>query len=398
MSSWGWVDFSKKDRELARDIIASLNAPGAVDELGIGVIRDGFADLFFPGTSTVQTIAKYFFLVAYQVEKLTRNKADNYSKALFAMEEKTSRLMWDSLTEEQRKSGNSGVFGSSFFNRPGNEWVKRPPSEIYWSGIRKLQLFTCANENISLPDFLQLAAMQNEATRDLGSDDDEFFPDGNGKSFHWDLPPADARGDWENHPTVELTLQESAFLVEKIQTSFAGTMFDFVIQQRKKLTNIKNFADLEMLSLPEHLQQQWLLAQNFSNFIRAAQIQFNYLLKNSRAQEKWKSCQPHLPELAEKVDLDRICELLKLHSGNHHQLWVFLKNLRKCYIAGDIDALKQAITEREKALKGESRMKIGKDNPHYHDNWIGGEGLQYRFPDAMRLVNDILNAEGKHNA
>ena len=40
-----------------------LQAPGAVDEIGIGLIRDAFANYFFPGTSTVQTRAKYFLIV-----------------------------------------------------------------------------------------------------------------------------------------------------------------------------------------------------------------------------------------------------------------------------------------------------------------------------------------------
>ena len=60
MNYFGWIDFSRKDRELARDIIAALNDKGAVDEMGIGVIRDAFSDYFFPGTSTIQTSAKYF--------------------------------------------------------------------------------------------------------------------------------------------------------------------------------------------------------------------------------------------------------------------------------------------------------------------------------------------------
>ena len=38
---------------------------GAVDELGIGIIRDAFANYFFPGTSTIQTRAKYFLIVPY---------------------------------------------------------------------------------------------------------------------------------------------------------------------------------------------------------------------------------------------------------------------------------------------------------------------------------------------
>ena len=61
----GWIDFSKEDRQKALDVINPLSEQGAVDELGIGIIRDAFANYFFPGTSTIQTRAKYFLIVPY---------------------------------------------------------------------------------------------------------------------------------------------------------------------------------------------------------------------------------------------------------------------------------------------------------------------------------------------
>mgnify|MGYP001225378102 CR=1 FL=1 len=61
----GWIDFSKEDRKKALDVINLLSEQGAVDELGIGIIRDAFANYFFPGTSTIQTRAKYFLIVPY---------------------------------------------------------------------------------------------------------------------------------------------------------------------------------------------------------------------------------------------------------------------------------------------------------------------------------------------
>ncbi len=39
----GWIDFSKEDRQKALDVINLLSEQGAVDELGIGIIRDAFA-------------------------------------------------------------------------------------------------------------------------------------------------------------------------------------------------------------------------------------------------------------------------------------------------------------------------------------------------------------------
>lgn len=66
----GWIDFSKEDRQKAFDVINLLSEQGAVDELGIGVIRDAFANYFFPGTSTIQTRAKYFLIVPYMLKFL----------------------------------------------------------------------------------------------------------------------------------------------------------------------------------------------------------------------------------------------------------------------------------------------------------------------------------------
>ncbi len=56
----GWIDFSREDRAKAMEALHRLQDPMAVDELGIGIIRDAFADAFFPGASTIQTRAKYF--------------------------------------------------------------------------------------------------------------------------------------------------------------------------------------------------------------------------------------------------------------------------------------------------------------------------------------------------
>lgn len=53
---FGWIDFSKDERNKGLNVIHLLDEPGTVDELEIGAIRDAFADYFSPGTSTVQTM------------------------------------------------------------------------------------------------------------------------------------------------------------------------------------------------------------------------------------------------------------------------------------------------------------------------------------------------------
>jgi hypothetical protein len=62
VSSIGWIDFSYEDQKRAQDYLRSLSE-GTLDELGFGIIRDAFTDLFFPATSTIMTRARYYILV-----------------------------------------------------------------------------------------------------------------------------------------------------------------------------------------------------------------------------------------------------------------------------------------------------------------------------------------------
>ncbi len=61
----GFIDFSKEERNKILATLKLLGTQTALDELGIGVIRDAYADILFPGISTIQTSAKYFVLIPY---------------------------------------------------------------------------------------------------------------------------------------------------------------------------------------------------------------------------------------------------------------------------------------------------------------------------------------------
>ena len=64
-STLTWLDTSEKDRRRTLEFIDTFRERDTRDELGIGVVRDAFSDLMFPGTSTVQTRATYFLLVPW---------------------------------------------------------------------------------------------------------------------------------------------------------------------------------------------------------------------------------------------------------------------------------------------------------------------------------------------
>lgn len=404
MNSFGWVDFSKRDRDLARDIIASLSTPGALDELGIGVIRDGFADYFFPGTSTVQTIPKYFFLVAYQLDELSRKPSGNLEQQLREMERQCSRKMWDSLTPEEQNSRDTGIFGSTLFKTQDSsfrEWVKRQPSSVYWNGLRKIGFLRFGNENqnLSLADYLRFSKQSNQTiveSDDDSNDSSNRYSNSN-RPWHWDRFPKD-RGDWDKFPSPKLTPGEARFLVEHISenpdNSIYNTLFAFLVRNRDEMDLDKmSFAKLGD-KLSGQLKADWKLANDFSEFIEPAQICFNVLLHNTEAENEWTEYQKNpekLKTLAEKVDLDRIFHFSGFSIPGKTQ--TFLSNLWNIYAVWDEDKLKKLLTDRERALK-QARAKIGgKDD--YHDRWVGGRGFEYRFSDARRIIKDILIAEGK---
>jgi len=63
VSSFAWLDYCESERRKALDVIQAFGDRSTLDELGIGIIRDALADLLFPGTSTIQTRAKYHLFI-----------------------------------------------------------------------------------------------------------------------------------------------------------------------------------------------------------------------------------------------------------------------------------------------------------------------------------------------
>ena len=47
------------------DVVDLFREKGTVDELGLGPIRDAFADRLFPGTSTLQSRTRYWLLIPW---------------------------------------------------------------------------------------------------------------------------------------------------------------------------------------------------------------------------------------------------------------------------------------------------------------------------------------------
>ena len=72
MSVFVWLDYSERERRKMLDVVDAFREHDTRDELGVGSVRDAFADMLFPGTSTIMTRARYFLLVPWAYQRLER--------------------------------------------------------------------------------------------------------------------------------------------------------------------------------------------------------------------------------------------------------------------------------------------------------------------------------------
>src|SRR4051794_3607124 len=74
-----WLDHDETHRRQMREAIGMFRDQGAVDELGLGRVRDAFSDRLFPGTSVLWRRARYLFFVPWVFICLERGEGGRRS-------------------------------------------------------------------------------------------------------------------------------------------------------------------------------------------------------------------------------------------------------------------------------------------------------------------------------
>ncbi len=393
----GWVDFSREDRDKVFDVMSLLREQDAMDEIGIGLVRDTFSNRFFPGTSTVQTIAKYFLIVPYVLKEATEGR---YGKDLHTIlqridrEEKECgiRLMQNCPEEE-------GVIGRRVL--PKN-WVARKPSGIYWNGVRTYGICT---RDLTISELLKASiALQNRKKPSaLGNrGDDTVDPERDDADAGRDTPaqlfsvPDDYYGDWRTDLSVHLTASEAAFLRKKIETGVPGSLMGYLLHNNIDVTKYDSFeAVYEDLGavVPAELARTMKLACDFNRLVYTARVRYNHILsagQNADAVAEWACIEERMPHMM-SVDVDDVLQTLEIKNT---RLRRFLIRFQAALMAGDLSAADEVLISREIELKTCSRAKLCKRDNYANDRWIGGRYLDYRFFSAKRIITDIYRGEG----
>lgn len=389
----GWIDFSKSERDKILNVLDLLTEPGVLDELGISPIRDGFSDLFFPGTSTIQTRAKYFFIVPYALKDLELNDEKSYSKLkkqLDDTEEKCARKLLDINFHER------GIIGRRSI--ASNKWIKRTPASIYWAGLRRYQIFKA---KMSIDQYIKIIAFQKQSksnilklgNRNDENDDQDDKDAGMSQKVHLLNIPS-YNPNWVNEFDMNLTPEEGQFLKNQIISSCGNSMMAHILKENMyEILEINSFRHLESIigNFPEKIQKDFYSAKSFSEFIYVLRVIYNLIVSegdNERAKKEFANLKP-ISNFA-NVDVEEIFSSLRIF--NPH-LKAFLIKSRELMKDNDTEGLRNIIKSREVMLKGENRSKTAHPGEFDKTVWFAGGYLDYRFYNAKTIIADIFESE-----
>ena len=394
----GWIDFSKSERNKVLSVLDLLSEAGTLDELGIAPIRDGFANLFFPGTSTIQTRAKYFLIVPYTLKDMEHASETNPNRMLRSIDDAEKQCAERFLANGE---DTDGVIGGRSLGQ--GKWVKRTPADIYWAGLRNYGIFT--GGTLSLTEYVRVVcALKNQKStlakmgnRNDQAEENEKDDKDAGDLFHrqfWSIPTY--QEGWMEHLDIKLSQEEGAFLKKQIISSYPDSMMAFILKNHiTEIFECRNFQELKQLieRFPGDVQNDYRLAASFSDYLYVLRVLYNIIVSNGNNEDaniEWQRIHPELEQIA-SVDLEKIFSRLLVQRNVF--LCNFLRKTQALMMLDDVDGLMTEIRRRERELK-QNRAKTLHPGEFSPSAWFGGGHLDYRFGNAKVIVRDIFESEG----
>ena len=399
-SSFTWLDYSENDRKIVLDILEAFKEHEARDELGIGVVRDAFSDMLFPGTSTIQTRAKYFLFVPWMYRSLEEKKIPS-SKIEERARKEEIRLIYALLASDDT----DGVIG-----KEAKENLQRLPSNIYWQGLDawgiRLFPYSVSDYHCSLDTFYKLG---KDSSHSFEEESDRLEKR---RNWHPELPPAP--DDFPDNASFLLEYDEASYLKERVLSRWPNTMLSCLLATDVPTESVQfPWEHPTCDGLPEQVHEKIFHARNFSETIYGAAILYNLMLAEKAGEEELSlNYQDDLINWADHLQ-SRRNELIQWDKDKRFWNIIFEQGARPTentrrfimewlkialspgrvgMIAKD-DYARDLIRKREIHLKGElAKLK----NPEALDRWrrdastrMAGQ-LRYRWRPAEKIISDIL--------
>lgn len=393
-STFTWLDYSEHERRKMLDVIELFGEKTTRDELGLGGVRDAFADLLFPGTTTIQTVAKYFLFVPWMFIELERRRVDSSKVA--------ERARKFEIDLAKTLGAADGVIG-----KRAKDSLKRLPSSVYWQGLMAwgIRFYPKSQSEYHKSLDLHYARLKG---RDATAT--EFDGEGvHGPAIaNWHPSIVQPPSDFPNVAAMELTHNEASYLRERIMTNCADSLLAHLLKNYIDVRGVPFAWDLET-PLPDTLSRPLGHARNFSEVMHGAQLLYNLILaeqsSNGDRTDEYRERMEGWWTLIAQGDgrlanwnlqqfwsiVYKVNSRISARAKQFIELWIaIVREATSLASVSDSTSARGLISQREHQIKGSlARTR----NERARDLWSGAAGseqLDLRWRTSRRIITDIL--------
>lgn len=396
LPSFTWLDFAESDRQRAQDVIDLFREQDTRDELGIATIRDSLSDWFFPGTSAIQTRARYFLIIPWTYLRLEAKRVASAEVARRARDEELKLI--DVLADCEDELGTIGV--------RARRTLKRLPSGVYWQGLQRLRILAFPGSRDQYHRSLDGFYLRRDAAS-VRNDDGEVVSASRTRNWHADLPKP-PRG-FPQVCTLALQREEADYLRERIMYAAPASLFARLVDGGEAAPETDFPWEIPVLPrLPEPLRRDIDHARHFSELMLGASLLYNVMLAEMKGDpdrvadfggrmEAWTADCVERRSDHEAWRIDGLWELAGRAQGRVPPLtrafvtsWVELVRQNFGRDLGAHEGARGLVKARERQLK---RALSRFDNRRSLEMWGGDSGsrqIDYRWNAIVKqVVRDI---------
>lgn len=362
----GFVSFNQEALNRANKVMKLLQGQGAIDELGLGRIRDAFSNTMFPGMSVLQTHAKYFLLMPALYSFLEKTRIADVREARTIVRDQEIRMTYRLMDGSAKDA--TGIIGADMLRR-GEGYVKYDPTYVYQAGMEIYGLIPRGG-NIYATLAERSAIYQNYPKKHKGNDetgDDSDDLPGNRQIYK--VCGEDYDFSHREPLDIRLTRREAEFLKNQIIRNTQGSLLSYLLDSGlyETATNYL-FEDLGYIlqdKLPKELYRMYELALRFSRF--ACLLRTRYAMLYDIAVGADEAVEKELAKFDKILSVHRedfspeaIGEIIQFVSSRvtEESCKTFIQKSAKLISERNFPELDCQIALREKTIKGMKRSKL----------------------------------------
>jgi hypothetical protein len=398
-----WLDASADEQRRVREIVHLFSQRETQDEVGGRRIVVALSDVLFPGTSVLQSRARYLLFVPWFAKIAVRRK-DPVGNFEWMQRQMIKAFLDDTTLSDQDRL--VGLIG-----REAGPKVKQLPSSAYWTALGAWQILTVPG---TVADTLRLASLTSRTASHAGADADELA---HRTSPVWHAgvgEPPPGFPDQTLDGGFRLKPGEAEWLRERWLTTTDGSLLAHLARAREPLVGEwAPWRERACRSAGPEIVAVLDEAERFSLAIDGARLLYNLMVAERYIEKELNRAPVDLDELRELIVEwgEDVRDRATLFNGWDTQgFWAFVRSrnarideiTRRFFdvwfdraIRADVDGvaddadLREVVAGRERFLKGsQARLRNDKLLAAWQASPPGR--VTYRWSQVSRLVTDVI--------